>query len=383
MRAPPQWRARGVGAVAPAASRPPLSVASARCGQHVRRHCRRLRPSSASARAAAAAADNDNTTAAKAEALRRVAYNRMRHERDRANRRARRQELSLEELDARRERGRREADARRAALAALAADEDSALFIAIDCAYEADGGSGATTEQQPATTAAAHHAPKAVRSLAKRLELAASANRRAAKPARLFATSYGGPLAAFAARMGAEAWPLLDKREESLLEVFSPGSRKCVVLSPDAALPLPLDGAPLDRSCVYVVGGIVDRTVKKGLTLSFAERHGLDARRLPVAEAAAEGGLGRLSEPGASKRPVLNVSDVVAALLAYDACGDWAEALRGAMPARKLVAGVEGARARGGRRRRPGRRREAEEEAAAEDVREGEKGVLLSKDSMG
>ena len=47
-------------------------------------------------------------------------------------------------------------------------------------------------------------------------------------------------------------------------------ARQVVVLSPDADLPL-LQLAP-DR--VYVIGGIVDRTVRKNLTAKFAVRGG-------------------------------------------------------------------------------------------------------------
>jgi hypothetical protein len=407
MTAPAQWRALGVAILGSSRARVPIPSA-------VRAHdsWRRCHPSRAAGAAGPDADADDRATTARdddEQVRRRVAYNRMRHERDRANRRARRREelqaLSPQQLEERRDKGRRDAEARRAALAAAAEDKDGTLFIAVDCAYEPDGGVGeaAAAVEHPTPTTAPLHAPKAVRSLAKQLELCVAANRRAPRPARLFATSYGGPLAAFCARMGADAWPLLEKHERSLLEVFPPpdssspsssspssssssssspspsssSSRRLVVLSPDAPLPLlPLGGAPLDRACVYVVGGIVDRTVKKGLTLAFAERHGLEARRLPVAEAAAVAatagggarGLGRLCEPGASKRPVLNVSDVVACLLAYEACGgDWAEALGKAMPARKLVAGVEGAGARGGRR---GRRRQ-QTEAGAQDGEDG------------
>lgn len=277
----------------------------------------------------------------------------MRHEKDRANRRARVQALTSEELDERRERGRRDAERRRAALAAATAA--SALAIAVDCSYAPDGGGGpaALDEQQQQRSAAP--LTKAVRSLAKQLELSAAANRRSARPALLHATSFCDPLASFASLMGAGAWPLFTAHAEPLLEVFPPqdddappGRRRIVVLSPDAERPLDLS-APLERgeSCVYVVGGIVDRTVRKGLTLEFAKRHGLECRRLPVRELADK--LGRLSEPGASKTPVLNVSDVIACLLAYDAPsgGSWVEALRAGIPARKLVAGVASGGAEG------------------------------------
>jgi tRNA (guanine9-N1)-methyltransferase len=340
------------------------------------------RRSTAADNAADSAADNANTDSYEA---RRVAYNRMRHERDRANRRERVQRelssLSEAELEERREKGRMEAERRRAALAAAAQDDARALTIAIDCSFPPDGNVVVAQQFDPSPPTLT----KSVRSLAKQLELSAAANKRSAAPARLHATSFSGPLAAFAAQMGAQAWPLFTTHERSLLEVFPSPPRRLVVLSPDASEPLSLS-APLERSggasssssggCVYVIGGIVDRTVKKGLTLSFAERHGLEARRLPVAELADR--LGRLSEPGASKTPILNVSDVVACLLVYDACGDWVEALSTAMPARKLVAGVaagdeEGGGGRRSRRRAVGRRRRQREEEQEENDQEADR----------
>ena len=40
-----------------------------------------------------------------------------------------------------------------------------------------------------------------------------------------------------------------------------------VLLSPDATVPL----MDMDPDLVYAIGGIVDRSVQKGVTLSFAE----------------------------------------------------------------------------------------------------------------
>jgi hypothetical protein len=61
--------------------------------------------------------------------------------------------------------------------------------------------------------------------------------------------------------------------------------------------------------------------------------HGLRCVRLPIAEHAAQ--LGLVSEPGVNLRPVLNVSDVVIALLLRYNGADWASALQQAIPQRK------------------------------------------------
>jgi hypothetical protein len=75
-----------------------------------------------------------------------------------------------------------------------------------------------------------------------------------------------------------------------------------------------------------------DRSVRKGITAGFAARHGLRAARLPIKEHAQSLGL---AFPGATTRPVLNVSDVVVALLEARRTGDWEQALRAALPQRK------------------------------------------------
>lgn len=101
-------------------------------------------------------------------------------------------------------------------------------------------------------------------------------------------------------------------------------------MSPDAQEPLP--AAPLDPSKVYVIGGIVDKTVQKNLTIEFAQEQELPAYRLPVREYAESLGL---NFPGASTRPILSPTDVVTALIEFNRTQDWAVALDAAVPKRK------------------------------------------------
>lgn len=76
---------------------------------------------------------------------------------------------------------------------------------------------------------------------------------------------------------------------------------------------------------VYVIGGLVDRTVQKGASLRLARQHNARAVRLPIAEH-----LG----PLAKGKGVLNVNDVFAALLAVHAGQGWRAALEAAIPQR-------------------------------------------------
>ena len=52
------------------------------------------------------------------------------------------------------------------------------------------------------------------------------------------------------------------------------------MLSPDAELPL--TEIDMNPGRVFCIGGVVDRSVRKGLTLGFANENGISVRRLPV-----------------------------------------------------------------------------------------------------
>lgn len=148
---------------------------------------------------------------------------------------------------------------------------------------------------------------------------------RSPQPVALTVTSFTGALAAFATHMGAAAWPI-NKHSESLLELYSPDS--IVLMSPDAQEPL----TNIDPTKVYVIGGIVDKTVQKGLTMEFAAQHNLPAYRLPVKEYAQQLGM---DFAGANTRPILTAADVATALIEYNRTGDWGFALQAAVPSRK------------------------------------------------
>lgn len=165
---------------------------------------------------------------------------------------------------------------------------------------------------------------KGIRSLCKQIELCCGINRRADSPVALTLTSFTGAVVRHYNAMKSPNWKV-KRHEQATLDVFP--AEKVVMLSPDAAEPL-LDMQP---DLIYVIGGIVDRSVQRGLTLNYARDRGIAVRRLPIAEHTESVGI----PVGASKSPVLNVSDVVAALLEFNASSDWGKALQLAIPARK------------------------------------------------
>jgi hypothetical protein len=186
---------------------------------------------------------------------------------------------------------------------------------------------GSRLPPDPHPPSLARSAAAQVRSLLTQIELCVGANRAAAAPVALALTGWTGRVADAWAAAGGPQWRAA-RHAEGTLAAF-PGAR-VIVLSPDAEAPLE---APLDAGAVYVIGGLVDRSVVRHATRGFAAAHGIAAARLPFAEHAEALGLAA----GTCRRPVLNVDAALRALLGVHASGgDWAPALAAALPPRKL-----------------------------------------------
>ncbi|CAN0470123.1 unnamed protein product [Ectocarpus sp. 12 AP-2014] len=171
---------------------------------------------------------------------------------------------------------------------------------------------------------------KELSSLVKQLCYVYSRARASSIPPRLTLTSYQGKAAAALGSAGADSW-LVDRNPLGVFTVFEP--TEIIYLSPDAEEPL---DQVLDTN-VYVVGGIVDRNLSKGLTLGAAEGARARAARLPFDE--------YLPEIPRGDR-VLTVCACVGVLMGVHAGEGWRDALQKSVPRR----GVEKAarRARGG-----------------------------------
>ena len=155
-----------------------------------------------------------------------------------------------------------------------------------------------------------------VRSLAKQLQYAVAANKRAQKPAQLHFTSFKGELKDFAVeKMRADRWKV-HLSEESVLEKF-PVEKMCV-LSPDASQVL--EGVDMDK--IYVIGGLVDRSIQKNTTKIFAHDNGIESRRLPLRELY-------------GSKLILNVNHVVDVLLRGLAGESLEAAIDAVLPKRK------------------------------------------------
>ncbi|KAJ1447280.1 hypothetical protein M885DRAFT_543373 [Pelagophyceae sp. CCMP2097] len=152
------------------------------------------------------------------------------------------------------------------------------------------------------------------KSLVRQLQNTTAFLKRARDPPRLTLSSYD---AAAALDLGGASWPL----RRAARSVWDLAPETVTYLSPDAPEPL----QSLEAGRTYVIGGIVDRTVRKGASYEAALARGFSAARLPLAEHRAALGFDR--------RAVLNV-DTVAKILfdLHDNEGDWLAAFQSALP---------------------------------------------------
>ena len=94
-------------------------------------------------------------------------------------------------------------------------------------------------------------------------------------------------------------------------------------LTPDASTPL----TTLSPNDVYVVGGLIDRSVMKNHTLELAARVGVRAARLPIREYA----------PVSNAHPILDVVAVGSILSSVHSGMSWRDAMKVHVPARHML----------------------------------------------
>jgi len=177
------------------------------------------------------------------------------------------------------------------------------------------------------------------RRVARRL---ASAAGEECEPPRLLFSSLDGRIASALARdEGSARWPVTTSAEpfrEAAARLCAKGTRpirRIVVLSPDAPAALTDPPSPED---VYVIGGLCDYKRIANATLDRADAFGVDARRLPIEET-----LGTNLNVN-----ILTVNQTCECLFrARLNGGDWADALRGVLPKRKMEEVEETRRRRG------------------------------------
>ncbi|CAI5743758.1 unnamed protein product [Peronospora destructor] len=160
---------------------------------------------------------------------------------------------------------------------------------------------------------------KELRSLANQLKLCYGAIKQMAEPFQLVFCNPSEQLEHSLERYGASNWHIQWRRgAESVAEHFQ--LDKLVYLSPDSPNVL----KKIDPGKIYVIGGIVDKSRKKGATLNAATEAGITTVRLPIQENILE-------------RPdhILNVNTVVDVLISFRELGDWPRVLKTVLPQRK------------------------------------------------
>uniref|UniRef100_A0A6P8I3S0 tRNA methyltransferase 10 homolog B n=1 Tax=Actinia tenebrosa TaxID=6105 RepID=A0A6P8I3S0_ACTTE len=117
---------------------------------------------------------------------------------------------------------------------------------------------------------------------------------------------------------------LIDITERKVPDIFE--SESIVYLSPDSPNIL----GELDEHKVYVIGGLVDHQVIKGVSLGKADSSKINTARLPIDEYMQKG------EPGNhSYSRVLTINQVFDILLKFHETKDWVQALGSGVPKRK------------------------------------------------
>ncbi len=117
---------------------------------------------------------------------------------------------------------------------------------------------------------------------------------------------------------------ILDISDKPVLDLFK--QEEVVYLTPDSDQVLDT----IDPDLVYVIGGLVDETVTKNITLSSAQKLGLRTARLPI-----DTYMEKSSAAGSPHSKVLSVNQVFEILLEYTCTEDWGRALTAGVPPRK------------------------------------------------
>lgn len=161
------------------------------------------------------------------------------------------------------------------------------------------------------------NSPREQRSLVKQCTLAYAAVRNSAHGVALHISSLQGDVGDSLDKVGIEQWHI-QRHASSAIDVF--GRDSIVVLSPDADDIL----QEFDPTKVYIIGGIVDRTVCSNLTLDRASEQGVVSLRLPVKEFFPQ-----------AQSHVINIDQVVSLFCFFQETKDWKLSMERAMPVRR------------------------------------------------
>lgn len=163
------------------------------------------------------------------------------------------------------------------------------------------------------------NSPREQRSLVKQCTLSYAAIRNAVSGVSLHISSLEGDIGEALQAQGVSQWHI-HRHNSSAFNVFKKSD--IILLSPDAESAI----QDLDMSKVYVVGGIVDRTVRSNITLDSAIENGVTALRLPMKEFFPQ-----------AQSHVINIDQVISLFCHYQETKDWKLSMELTIPARRKV----------------------------------------------
>ncbi|CAM5146580.1 unnamed protein product [Natator depressus] len=180
-----------------------------------------------------------------------------------------------------------------------------------------------------------HMTKKEVSRLAAQIRRLYGSNKKAGKPFWICLTGFvaGSPISEECFRMndGFSNY-LMDTTPESYLDLFP--LETIIYLTPDSENAWPhvrsvsfLALQDIDPHRVYVLGGLVDESIQKKLTLQKAQEHSLQTARLPIAEY-----MVRNTNVKNYHSETLAINQVFDALSTYYETQSWPEALKAGVP---------------------------------------------------
>lgn len=151
-----------------------------------------------------------------------------------------------------------------------------------------------------------------------------SANRRVSSPMQLYVTSFEGKCAEVMSKQnGYEHWDVYFKKE-NYMDLFP--KEDIIYLTSESRNVI----TSVEENKVYVIGGLVDHNVHKGLCLRLAEEKGIAHGRLPIDEFIEM-----------KTRKVLTIDHVFRIILGVTEGGSWKESFLKTIPARKGAVGKD------------------------------------------
>ncbi|XP_024184923.1 tRNA (guanine(9)-N1)-methyltransferase [Rosa chinensis] len=164
--------------------------------------------------------------------------------------------------------------------------------------------------------------PSETHSLVQQIMYCYAVNGRSREPCHLWLTGCKGEMGTQLRRLpGFDKWSV-EREDGSYIEALESEKNNLVYLTADSENVVD----DLDRSKIYIIGGLVDRNRWKGITMKKAEEQGIQTAKLPI---------GKYLNMCSSQ--VLTVNQVVEILLKYLETKDWKASFFQVIPQRKRL----------------------------------------------